>query len=159
MVLSVCVLKQAGGTLIFPNQRLFWRIPSVIFHLSFRSHGQTQPAVTLFSLALPLIILLRSRVAQLQNRMNLHLCCGYFSNYSRVSLASSRDVGQKLNINAIFSPANCLEFVTCTTCRRIARPACIHSNQNGVTLTRPPAPTPSFNRQAQEYISGAFLQR
>lgn len=65
LVLSVCVLKQAGGTLILPNQRLFWHIPSVIFLLLFRSHVKTERVETLFLLAPLLIILLFSHVVQL----------------------------------------------------------------------------------------------
>lgn len=129
----------------------------MIFHLLFRSHGQTQPAVTLFlvSAAVDYSAALSRRATPEQDEPSPLLWL--FSNYSRVSFACSRDVGQKLNINAIFGPANCLEFVTCTTCRRSARPARIHSNQNGVTLTGPPQPpTPSFNRQRRNTFQVPF---
>lgn len=88
LVLSVCVLKQAGGTLILPNQRLFWHVPSVIFLLLFSSDIKTKREKTLFLLAQQLIIPLCSHVVQLYNIMNLHLSCGtlikfqlLFSNY------------------------------------------------------------------------------
>lgn len=94
--------------------------------------------------------------------MSRHLCCATpaefqlpFSNYGHVSLASSRNAGQKLNINPISAAANCLEFVTCTTRRRSAWTGCIHSNRNGVTQSHP---QPQFQLTAHGYISGTFPQ-
>lgn len=46
LVLSVCVLKQARGTLILPNQGPRWHIPSVIFLLLFCSDIKTEQGKT-----------------------------------------------------------------------------------------------------------------
>lgn len=42
LVSSVCVLKQARGTLILPNQGLCWHIPSVVSLLSFYPRPKTE---------------------------------------------------------------------------------------------------------------------
>lgn len=75
LVLSVCVLKQARGALILPNQGPRWHIPSVIFLLLFCSDIKMEQGETcLVSFAVEYTSL-HWRVMQLSMYSKLHLCC------------------------------------------------------------------------------------